>query len=133
MAKIVIAGDAVVVTSAIKHEDLLTVKKYRPDALILKGGEDGKEPIFGVNVTNGGVGEINQYGATFGMATRDDDKLATLTMLATGVTTDIKDFVADKIGGALINLNKLEEILPAVIEEINAEKAAVLDAISIAQ
>ncbi len=133
MAKIVIAGDAVVVTSAIKYEDLLTVKKYRPDALILKGGEDGKEPIFGVNVTNGGVGEINQYGATFGMATRDDEKLATLTMLATGVAADIENFVADKIGGALINLNKLEATLPNVIAEINAEKKAVLEAITVAK
>lgn len=59
MAKIVIAGDAVVVTSAIKLEDLRNIKKYRPAALILKGGEDGKEPIFAVDVTNGN-GDINQ-------------------------------------------------------------------------
>lgn len=132
MAKVVIAGDAVVVTSAMKLEDLRTVAKYRPKSLILMGGNDGKEPVFRVAVGTGS-GEISQYGVEFGQETRDDEKLATLTMVATGVGSDIKEFVADKIGGALINLNRLEETLPAVIDEINAEKAAVLESITVAQ
>ena len=57
-------------------------------------------------------------------------KLATLTMVATGVDTDIKEFVADKLGCALTNLNKLEATLPAVVQEIAAEKKAVMDAMS---
>lgn len=132
MAKIVIAGDAVVVTSAIKLEDLRNIKKYRPTALVLKGGEDGNEPIFAINVTNGN-GDINQYGASFGAATRDDEKLATITLVAPGVEGDIKEFVADKLGSALINLNKLEETLPGVIQSIASEKAQIMDNISIAQ
>ena len=132
MAKVTIAGDAVVVTSAIKLEDLRNIKKYRPAALILKGGEDGKEPIFAINVTNGN-GDINQYGASFGAATRDDKKLATITLVAPGVEGDIKEFVADKLGSALINLNKLEETLPGVVQSIAAEKAQVMGAISVAQ
>ena len=132
MAKIVIAGDAVVVTSALKLEDLRTVAKYRPKSLILMGGNDGKEPVFRIAVGRG-AGDINQYGVEFGQETRDEAKLATLTMVATGIGEDIKEFVADKIGGALINLNKLEETLPDVIEEINAEKAAVLESITVAQ
>ena len=132
MAKIIIAGDAVVVTSAIKLEDLRNIKKYRPTALVLKGGEDGNEPIFAINVTNGN-GDINQYGASFGAATRDDEKLATITLVAPGVEGDIKEFVADKLGSALINLNKLEETLPGVIQSIASEKAQIMDNISIAQ
>lgn len=132
MAKIVIAGDAVVITSALKLEDLRTVAKYRPKSLILMGGEDGKEPIFRVAVSHG-AGDINQYGIEFGRETRDDAKLATLTMVTTGIGEDIKEFIVDKIGGALVKLNKLEEILPAVIDEINTEKAAVLESITIAQ
>lgn len=132
MAKIVIAGDAVVITSAIKLEDLRNVAKYRPEALVLKGGEDGKEQIFRVGVCNG-VGDINQYGAAFGNATRDDSKLATITLVAPGVEGDIKEFVADKLGSALINLNKLEETLPGVVQSIAAEKAQVMGAISVAQ
>lgn len=132
MAKVTIAGNAVVITSAIKLEDLRSIKKYRPTALILKGGEDGKEPVFAIDVTNGN-GDINKYGACFGAATRDDAKLATITMVASVVEGDIKEFVADKLGSALINLNKLEETLPEVVQSIAAEKAQVMDAISIAQ
>lgn len=132
MAKIVIAGDAVVITSAMKLEDLRNIKKYRPQALILKGGEDGKEPIFAVEVTTGN-GDINQYGAAFGAATRDEAKLATITLVAPGVEGDIKEFVADKLGSALINLNKLEETLPTVVQAIAAEKAQVMGAISVAK
>ena len=33
MAKIVIAGDAIVVTSALKLEDIRTIEKYRPKEL----------------------------------------------------------------------------------------------------
>lgn len=132
MAKIVVAGDAVVITSAIKLEDWETVKKYRPNALFLMGGENGDEPIFGAAVTKG-VGDINQYGVSFGAATRDEAKLATLTMSIAGVEGDVKEFIADKLGSALINLNKLEETIPEVVQEINAEKEQVMAAISIAQ
>ena len=107
MAKIVIAGDAVVVTSAMKLEDIKTIEKYRPKELVLKGGEDGKEPIFGVGTTHG-AGSINAVGASFGSETRDDDKLACITLFLDGVTGDVKDWVADRLGAAIINLNKLE-------------------------
>ena len=132
MARITIAGDAVVVTSALKLEDIKTIAKYRPDELILKGGEDGKEPIFGIGVTSG-CGSINEIGASFGRESHDDDKLAIITMSAGEVSGDVKEWVADCIGGAIIKLNKLEEKLPAVLAEIADEKAAVMSNISVAQ
>ena len=113
MAKIVIAGDA--------------------KELVLKGGEDGKEPIFAIGVTEG-CGNINEVGASFGRETHDEEKLASITMCTgVGTTGDIKEWVADRIGGAIINLNKLEEKLPAVLEEIEAEKAEVMSNITVAQ
>ena len=87
MAKITIAGDAAVVTSAMKLEDIKTIEKYRPKELVLKGGEDGKEPIFAVGTTNG-AGNINAFGASFGDETRDDEKLACITLFLDGVTGD---------------------------------------------
>lgn len=131
MAKICIAGKAVVVTSAMKLEDLKTIAKYRPGALVLKGGEDGKEPIFAVKATNGN-GRINQYGAEFGDETNDENKLATMTLLfeADG---DVKEVVADTVGAYVVNLNKLEATLPGVLEEIKAERSSILESITVAQ
>lgn len=133
MAKIVIAGDAVVIKSALKLEDIRTIEKYRPKALTLMGGEDGKEPIFAIGTTEG-CGSINEVGASFGRESHDEDKYATITMVtAVGISGDIKEWVADRIGGAIINLNKLEEKLPTVLAEIEAEKAEVMGNITVAQ
>lgn len=133
MAKIVIAGEAVVITSAMKLEDLRTIAKYRPEALVLKGGEDGKEPIFAVTVTPRGGGDINQYGASFATESHDEAKLATITMVGLPTDGDVREAVAERVGNAIINLNKLEETLPGVLAEIAAEKQAVLSNIHVAQ
>lgn len=133
MARITIAGDAVVVTSALKLEDIKTIEKYRPNELILKGGEDGKEPIFAIGTTSG-CGNINEVGASFGRESHDDDKLAAITMCTgTDVEGDIKEWVADHIGGAVIKLNRLEEKLPAVLAEIEEERATVISGITVVQ
>ena len=132
MSKVTIAGDAVVVSSSMKLEDLKTIAKYRPKALTLMGGEDGKEPVFAIGVTNGS-GNINAVGASFGRETNDEAKLASITMMLGDYTGDVAEYVADALGAALINLNKLEAQLPAVLDEIAAEKAAVLSGITVAQ
>lgn len=132
MAKITIAGDAVVVTSAMKLEDLRTIKKYRPSALVLKGGEDGKEPIFRIDVTDG-EGDINKYGVKFGASTHDDEKNAVVTLMISAKEGDIKEVVADTIGTYVLSLNKLEVALPSVLEEIAAEKEQIMSNISVAQ
>lgn len=132
MAKITIAGDAVVITSAMKLEDLTTIGKYRPNALVLKGGEDGKEEIFRIGVGKG-CGEINKYGATFSSESHDDAKLATITMTARVTGDDIREVIADEIGSAVTNLTTLEATLPAVLEAIKAERKAIIDSINVAQ
>lgn len=132
MAKITIAGEAVVITSELKREDIELLEKYRPDALILKGGEDGKKPIFRVATTSG-MGDINKFGAAFGGVTHDGAGLATITIVGGVSGEDVREAVAEKVGTAILNLNKLEESLPAVLEEISAEKAAILANIEVAQ
>lgn len=134
MAKIKTINRAIVVNSEVKYDDYKLVAKYRPEALTLKGGEDGKEPIFTVFVRNGGQGCIDENGAIFGEATRDDAKLATITMMFTGdAEADIKEYIVDELGGALTKLNKVEAGLPAVIEAIKAERETVRDSIEVAQ
>lgn len=130
MAKIVIAGDAVVVTSTLKMEDIKTIEKYRPNDLVLKGGEDGKEPIFALGTTTG-TGSINSVGASFGKA--DSDGKAVITMVMQGVPTEkAKDWVADTLGAALMNLNTLEAKLPEVLSGISTQRATVMENISVA-
>jgi len=132
MAKITVAGDAIVVTSSIKFEDIKTIAKYRPEKLTLMGGKDGKEPVFALGVTSGS-GSINEFGASFGRETNNADKLATMTLVCSGIVGDVKEYVADKIGGALAKLNALEATLPDVLAEIAAAKGAIMDSITVMQ
>lgn len=132
MAKVTIAGKAIVITSALKLEELETVKKYQPKALVLLGGEDGKEPIFAVGVVRGSAGKIGNVGVEFGEETQTE-KLATMTLMAPADVKDMKEYVADKYGAALMNLAKLETNLPAVIGAIAAEKQSIMDNINVAQ
>lgn len=132
MAKITIAGDAVVVTSSMKLEDIKTIHKYRPEALVLKGGEDGKEELFRIGLSHG-AGSINKFGASFGAATNDDAKLAVMTLIITDRGENVVTTVADTIGADVQKLNKLEATLPAVLEEIGAEKKQIVDNITVAQ
>lgn len=128
MANITIAGKAVVITSTLKLEDIKTVGKYRPKALSVYGGEDGKEEIFAIKA--GCSESVSQYGICFADETRDE-KLATVTMTTNYDGDDIEGYVADRLGAAIVHLNKLEETLPAVIEEIAAERASVMSNITV--
>ncbi len=137
MAKITIAGDAVIITSALKLEDIRTIEKYRPESLTLMGGDFGDEPVFAICTTEG-PGEINEHGASFSGATRDDEKLACITMCLEDEGTgeddrDIREQVADCIGSAIINLNRLENLLPDVLTDIKSEKAEVMANITVLQ
>ena len=133
MAKIVIAGEAVIVTSSLKLEDLELVSKYRPKALTLYGGEDGKEPLFKVAVGEGS-GYINANGAVFGRTANDGSGLACITMFAAGIPAEeVEEWVQDQIGGAILLLNKLEAAIPAIIGEVAAENAAIRGSITVLQ
>lgn len=125
--KVTVAGDAMVVTSAIKFDDLKTVEKYRPEALTLKGGKDGKEDIFKVGTTKG-AGSINTYGVSF-KESRGDGHFAQITVMLPSVD-DVKEYISDKYGVAIINLGAIEESLPSVVAGINEEKARIQSFIS---
>lgn len=125
MAKTKIFGDSVVITSSIKLADLNNVAKYAPKALVLKGGEDNKEDIFMIGVAKSGAGSIGEFGASFAPSTRDAEGYATITMMIPASVKDAKAWMVDDFGGALMNLWKVEEALPAVVAQIAADKMAV--------
>lgn len=130
MAKILVSGDAVVVKSELKLEDIRLVKKYRPHALKLLGGEDNKETVFKVDVSERGAGGINTYGATFVKATDDEEKLAVITILVPEGER-AKDYAQEHIGVGVLHLNKIEEALSEVVDEIRDEQQAVADSIEV--
>ena len=132
MAKVAVMGNAIIVTSSVKLEDLKTVQKYRPCALTLYGGEDGKEPIFAVKV--GCNSSINKYGATFAEATRGENGgYATMTIVDDICNDDPAGFVAEKYGTAIANLNALEATLEEVLQGIVDERNAVMESITVVQ
>ena len=121
MAKITIAGNSYVITSAISMADLETVKKYRPTALSITDAET-KETLFKVGI---GSGSVSDYGISFGGVTNDDEKLATATLSIPTDVEDAKAYVLDKAGLALANLNKVEAVITEALEEIRAERDAI--------
>ena len=131
MAKMNIAGNALVITSTMTMDQLNMVKKYRPKALKLMGGENNKEEIFCIDTCTGNGG-ISAYGAVFGSATHDAEKKACITIVLEGVTGDIKEYVADTYGEAVTYLTQMEATLPAVLAEITEQKSAIMAAISVA-
>lgn len=129
MARISISGNAIVVTSSLTVEQLDTVKKYRPQSLTLFEGEGAdKTPVFVVGIGDG-TGSISKFGANFSRTAAADGG-ATITLIADLPAENKREFVAELIGTAILNINKVEEQIPAVLEEVVAEKAAVLENIS---
>lgn len=128
MSKIKIAGNAIVVESDLKLEDIKTVKRYNEAALVLMEGEgDFKEPVFAIDVTTRGLGLINANGAEFGGAT--DAGNAIITMVVPGTVTDVKKWVGENLTGAIMRLNALEKVVAEVLTKIVADQKAVMDAI----
>ena len=130
-ASITIAGESVVITSTQKLEDIKTLAKYRPKALQLKGGDDGNEVVFVIGLSKNPRGSINRIGAEFGGETHDGTGRATITFDLPKFDGDVRDAVAEYVGSAILDLNKLEASIPAVLEEIDAERSRVMESISV--
>lgn len=134
MAEIKIVGDAVVLTSGVKYEDIKLLEKYKPEALRLyKTNDEGKkECVFTVATTNG-QGGINAYGALFAGAAHDGSGLATVTdKVPAGVTPEnLKEKVAEMVGTGIISLKQVEAQIPDALAAVKAEKDDILANITI--
>lgn len=129
-AKGVIAGNAFVVTSTAKLEDLKTIKKLRPKALELyEGTGSDKQLVFAVGLTEKSAGHLNENGATFSPCTSKNG-CATITYNFTGACDNMAAEVEDKFGLALLRLNQIEKTFAAVLEDIKADSEAIKGMIS---
>lgn len=113
--KVTVVGEAAVITSDLKLEDIKTAKKYRPEALKLY---KDKEQVYQIGVTSRSSGSINNVGAEFSETT-DKEGHATIT-LSTDREGDAAEEVMDKIGLPLLMVSRIEE---AFAEHMTAIKA----------
>ena len=123
MSKTTIAGNSFVITSGVSMADLEAVQKYRPSALTL-ADEETKEVYFKVGVGSG-YSCLTNHGISFGGVSNDEKKLATATLPIPSDIEDAKEYVLDKAGFAIANLNKIEEGLVAALEDVKAERDAI--------
>lgn len=123
-AAIKIVGGVAVIESALKLEDIKKLAKYRPAALSLfEGTGKDKEEVFQIGAGRG-YGSISTFGASFGSHTTTDGK-ATITIEIPEGTEDPKAYIADKVGVAILNLNKVEAQFEAANADIDQEIAAI--------
>lgn len=115
--KIVIAGKALVVTSAIKVKDLKRAEAICPDALILRN--ENKDVVFSVGMSPKQFG-IGAYGVIFD--TETPDGLAQITVPLDKTLT--KEELGDKYGMAFIRLAQVEEQFAAAYAEASNKLAA---------
>jgi len=127
MANITIAGGCFIVTSKIPLADWELVKKHRPKALKIVD-EETKDALFAVGV---GSDSLSEFGISFGGVSNDDKKLATVTQAVPPDAEDITEYVVEKAGAAVVNLNRIEEGIGKVLEEIRAERKKVTDSIKV--
>ena len=121
MAQVKIAGKAMVITSGAKLEEIKNAEKYRPNALRLFGGEEGKELLFVVGTAKSASG-IDRQGVVFCDTNADGYAQLTLTLPA---DVNPQDYVPEVYGPALTKLCAVEEQLPAALAEIRADKERV--------
>ena len=123
MANVTIAGHSYVVASDIPMADLEAVKKYRPSALALVD-EETKEVYFRIGI---GSNSLSEHGISFGGVSNDEEKVATATLFIPAEIKDVKEYVLDKAGTAIANLNKVEAVIVGALGEIRAEREAIAE------
>jgi len=127
MANITIAGSCFVVTSKVSMADLELVRKHRPKALKMVD-EETKEELFAVGT---GGNSLSEFGISFSGVSNDEQKLATVTMPIPSDVEDAQEYVAEKAGVAVVNLNRIEDGIDEVLEQIRAEHKNVIDSIKV--
>lgn len=130
-ATIKVVGNVAVVESAATLETIAKLAKYRPAALSLfEGSGKDKEEVFRVGVAPKGNGSIGTYGVSFGTGTNADGK-ALVTFQLPDDIDDAVEYVTEKVGTAILKLNKVEEQFAAASTEISEELAAIKENIAV--
>lgn len=125
--KAIIAGSSVVVCSSATPEQLKVLKHYCPDYLQLKNANGEVE--FMVSIADG-VGSFNKVGVVFSNRT-DANGNATVTLNIPEEVTDVKKYVEETYGFALLKLDKLEAEFNRALSEAHDLHESIEDVIVI--
>ena len=115
MAKVKIAGNAAIITSILKTEDIEKVKKYTKEGLVLSD-RDGNS-VF--ELALGPKSSIGTYGVTYASKNSDGYAQATIELPVDLVGADRRAYVVDKYAAALANLHTLETYIRETLTDIN--------------
>ncbi len=114
-------------TSTLTKADIDLVKKYRPAALKKKDGEGND--IFAVSYVEGHPC-VSAKGITFGSESTNGG----FAMISGDLPENVAEgsygeYIADKVGSALVYINEFETSIPAVVTAIRNERNALLGSI----
>lgn len=117
MAEIKILGSAAVLTAGIKLEDIVKLKKFKPETLELINEE--KDVVYAISAGNGE--SFNKHGVCFNKA--DTEGNAQLTIIIPGdvASTNRTAYVKDNFGYSLLKLNTLESFISGALTELSGE------------
>lgn len=119
-----IHGNAILITSTVTVKQIETLRKLKPDALTLfEEIGDVKVPVFLVSTTKGEAA-LDNTGILFDG--QNSEGFAQATMMFRCEAADPKEAIADVYGAGLTKLKAWEETVPAVVEAVEAERAALL-------
>ena len=121
--KINTIGNSLVVTTEVTMEDLQKLQANKSEALVLTEEVDGKKQER-FRVAAGKTGSLSNFGATFSANTNTEPKVAMLTVdiSAKPEDKDVKAYVAEKYGAAILNLRRVEEKFAPALEQIEEEQ-----------
>lgn len=122
-------GEAAVFKSSFTLNELKTIQKYRPSALILIDDET-KEELFRINIAPTGAGIINKYGISFS-PNPDSDGRACVTVSLPEGHGDVKDYLVETYGEAVLHLQKLELKKFLVLSDAEKDRDAVESCIAV--
>lgn len=132
MAKLTITGNAAVITSGLKTEDIKKVAKYNPAGMVVvnKDDEGKKKEVFRIAYDEKG-GSLNQNGACFNAT--NSAGFATLTVDMGTMDADKREAAAkEKFGYGLIALNALEASFGEAVKKVTSDFDAMAKNISVA-
>lgn len=128
-----VTGNALVITSSVKVEEIEKLKKAAPEALTLYKEENGKKnPDFIVGVEMSCPACVEEFAVVFdGKAYDTGFATATVGLPNFEGKEEAQNYVADHYGAALTKLRAWEQTVPAVLARVAAERSALLELIHV--